>query len=435
MNYEQALAYLDSLGVFGSRPGLERIQGLLERMGRPERNYLTIHVTGTNGKGSTTAFCAAVLTAAGVRTGMYTSPHLTDYRERMIVDGVLISPDEFGHAVGHARELADRMVAEGFDQPTEFEVLTAAAFYHFAEAKVEYAVIEVGLGGLLDSTNVITPAAAVITNVALEHTDRCGSTLAEIAVHKAGIIKPRVPVVTAARGEALNIIYDRSEELNAPLFVLDRDFFVQSRGEKNMRQYLTVRTNQYGNVTGLATRLLGLHQGENCALAVMTAKLLAQKDGRLTDDAIRRGVENACWPARFELLGAAPDIVVDAAHNPAGARALKQALTNRYGDSPVVFLFGVLADKDVTGMIDALITDRDAVVTVAPLSERAMAAADLAMLIRAERVEDAPTVADGLTKAVEWAGPTGIVCVCGSLYMIGVARSLLTNGQNNAPPL
>ena len=231
MTYEQALSYLASVAKFGIQPGLHRIEKLLALMGNPERQYRTIHVTGTNGKGSTTAFIAAILNAAGIRTGMFTSPHLVDYTERIVISGNMISEHDFAAAIQYTSQYVEIMTADGYDHPTEFEILTAAAFYHFAVTQVEYAVIEVGMGGLLDSTNVIRPQAAVITNVAVEHTDRCGATVAEIAAHKAGIIKPDMPVITAAKGEALNIIYSQADNLHAPLFSIDRDFFVQWKGE------------------------------------------------------------------------------------------------------------------------------------------------------------------------------------------------------------
>ena len=197
MDYKESLSYLESLNVFGSKLGLSRIERLTELLGHPERRYRTVHVTGTNGKGSVSAMTAAILTESGFRTGLYTSPHLTSYTERFVIDGEQASEEDFAAAISAAKEAAEAMLAEGLEQPTEFEVLTAAAFYYFAEKDVDYAVIEVGLGGLLDSTNVIMPEVAVITNVAMEHADRCGGTLEGVAHHKAGIIKRGVPVVTA----------------------------------------------------------------------------------------------------------------------------------------------------------------------------------------------------------------------------------------------
>lgn len=425
MTYEQAISYLASAAKFGIQPGLQRIEKLLALMGNPERQYRTIHVTGTNGKGSTTAFIAAILNAASIRTGMFTSPHLVDYTERIVINGNMISEHDFAAAIQYTSKVVEMMTADGDDHPTEFEILTAAAFYHFAAAEVEYAVIEVGMGGLLDSTNVIRPQAAVITNVAVEHTDRCGTSVAEIAAHKAGIIKPDVPVITAAKGEALNIIYSQAEILHAPLFTIDRDFFVQWKGEQDWQQQLTVRTNKYGNITNLRTKLLGDHQAENCACAVMTAQVLAAQESRITPEAIRSGVAAAVWPGRFEVLQAQPTVIVDGAHNPAGAEALRLALNRYFGDQSITFVFGVLADKDIAGIITGLFRPQDQVITVAPLSDRAADAHMLSRQIPAKRAEGADTLDEAIVKAQQWAGETGVVCICGSLYLIGSARKMI----------
>ena len=427
MNYEKALEYLSSLAKFGSQPGLSRIEKLLDIMDHPERNYRTIHVTGTNGKGSTTAFLTAILKAAGIRSGMFTSPHLVDYTERIVVDGEQITGLDFGRAIEHTRLCVAEMVAYGGDHPTEFEILTAAAFYHFAVAQVEYAVIEVGMGGLLDSTNVIIPQVSVITNVSLEHTDKCGSTIAEIAAHKAGIIKPHVPVVTAAQGEALNIIYNQSEKLYSPLFVINRDFSVQWKGEKRDWQYLTVRSNQYGNVTNLRTKLLGRHQTENCACAVVSAQILALEDDRITPESIRHGIESTVWPGRFEFISSSPIVIVDGAHNPAGAEILRTALDHQYPGKQITFVFGALADKDIAGMIQMLFRPEDRVVAVAPQSDRAADAWALLSQLPVSQAEASPTVEQAIDMAEEWAGEGGIVCICGSLYLIGHARKIVLN--------
>lgn len=425
MNYEQALEYLKGLAKFGSQPGLQRIEKLLDIMDHPERNYRTIHITGTNGKGSTTAFLAAILNAAGIRSGMFISPHLEDYTERIVINGEQITGHDFGQAIEFTRLCVEKMLAEGYDHPTEFEILTAAAFYHFSAAQVEYAVIEVGMGGLLDSTNVIAPHVSVITNVSLEHTDKCGTSIAEITEHKAGIIKANVPVITAAQGEAANIIYDQSGKLHSPLFVLNRDFFVQWKGEKEDWQYLTVRSNQYGNVTNLRTKLLGRHQTENCACAVMSAQILALKDDRITNESIRRGVESAVWPGRFETIRTLPITIVDGAHNPAGAEVLRTALDQQYPKRQITFIFGALADKDIIGMIQALFRPEDQVITVAPLSDRAADPWALIQQISVNKAEAAATVEEAISKAEEWAGKDGIICICGSLYLIGAARKIM----------
>ena len=218
MNYEESLHYLDELNTFGIRLGLTRMEELCARLGHPERSYRVIHIAGTNGKGSVTQMMDAVCRASGIRSGRYLSPHLISYTERMSVGGEEISEEQFAALLTRVRAAADAMTAEGHEHPTQFEALTALAFLYFAEEKVEVAVVETGLGGLLDSTNVVLPELTIITNVAMDHADRCGGTLAGIAEHKAGIIKEGVPVITAAAGEPLTIIAARAEELGADLF-------------------------------------------------------------------------------------------------------------------------------------------------------------------------------------------------------------------------
>lgn len=422
MTYEQALMYLASLGKFGINLGLARIEKLLDLMGHPERQYKTIHVTGTNGKGSTSAMLAAVLKAAGIRTGLYTSPHLEDYTERFVVDGGPISRAALAEALGHVRGCVDAMVAEGMEHPTEFEVLTAAAFHHFAAAGVEYAVIEVGLGGLLDSTNVILPEVAVITNVTLEHTDRCGGTVAEIAAHKAGIIKQGVPVVTAARGEALDVIRRTAEAKEAPLATLGRDFYAEAAGLDGWRQQVAFVSRRHGDLGRFSLALLGRHQAENAAVAIMAAMTLAGEEGRVNVDAIRAGLAAAAWPGRFEVAPGRPTLVIDGAHNPAGAAVLRATLDEVFPGRPVAFVLGILGDKDVAGITGALVRAVDTVVAVKPESERAAEPSRVLAGLAAQRTEAAATVAAGIDRARELAGPPGLVCVAGSLYLVGAAR-------------
>ncbi|HMM22841.1 MAG TPA: folylpolyglutamate synthase/dihydrofolate synthase family protein [Selenomonadales bacterium] len=425
MTYEEALSYLASLGKFGMNLGLARIEKLLELMGHPERQYKTVHITGTNGKGSTAAMLAAVLRAAGLRTGLYTSPHLVEYTERMTVNGAPVSREAFAGAVEHTAALVAEMVAGGWEHPTEFEVLTAAAFHYFAAEGLEYAVIEVGLGGLLDSTNVIIPEVSVITNVTLEHTDRCGGTVAEIAGHKAGIIKPGVPVVTAARGEALAVLRETAARNDAPLYVLGRDFSADLIGFEACCQQIAVVTGRYGDLGQFGMNLLGRHQAENGAVAVMAALLLAEKEPRITLPRVRQGLAGAYWPGRFEVVPGRPVTVIDGAHNPDGAARLRAALDEFFAGRSVVFVLGILADKDIDAITGTLIRPSDYVVAVRPPSERAADPSAVAARIGAGRVETAATVAGGLSRAREMAGPDGLVCIAGSLYLIGAARPLI----------
>ena len=428
MTYEQALAYFESLGKFGIQLGLVRIEALLERLGHPERRFRSVHVTGTNGKGSTTAMIAAILNEAGIRTGMYTSPHLIDYPERLQLCGSDISRQAFADVIDRTKAAADAMIADGLESPTEFEVLTAAAFFWFAREQAELVVVEVGLGGLLDSTNVILPDLAVITNVTLEHTDRCGDTVEEIALHKAGIIKPGVSVVTGAAGVALTVIEAAAKRNGSACELLGRDFAVTGSRVDRVRQIFELRVGQTPPES-YSIRLLGNHQTENAALAVRVCQLLAQRDERLTPAVIRDGLAKAVWPGRFEIFAGAPLLILDGAHNPDGIRTLRQTLDEVFPDRAIVFLFGVLADKNHAEMAQTLFRRCDRAVVVRPHSDRAAAAEDIAREIieYVAAVKTGGTIGEGLELAKEWAGPDGIVCAAGSLYMIGEVRRIVVS--------
>lgn len=427
MNYEQALDYLASLNTFGINLGLSRINKLLDLMQHPERRFKSIHVTGTNGKGSTTAMLSAIFKASGIKAGMYTSPHLSEYTERIVVDSNEISKNEFAQALLHTKAFVEQMANEGFEHPTEFEVLTAAAFYYFAAAGVEYAVIEVGLGGLLDSTNVIMPELAVITNVTLDHTDKCGTTIGEIARHKAGIIKEGIPVVTGAKGEALAVIRETCGQKQAPLYVLGQDFDGKLQRIKERTQLVEVCVANNKQVFNLVSGLLGFHQVENSALAVMVMAVLMEKDSRITAESIKCGAGAARWPARFEIFPGQPVVILDGAHNPAGAKVLRENLARFFPDKEFVFVLGILRDKDADGILSVLISPEDQVVAVRPVSDRALEPEELALKIKAKHVVAVPDIRDGIAKARQLAKNNGVVCIAGSLYLAGAARQIIVS--------
>lgn len=427
MTYEESLSYLANLGKFGINLGLARIEKLLELMDHPEKRFKTIHITGTNGKGSTTAMVAAILRAAGIKTGMYTSPHLSHYTERMMVDGMEIAQQHFAEAIAYTSHFVEEVITQGYDHPTEFEILTAAAFHYFATCGVEYAVVEVGLGGLLDSTNVIVPEVSVITNVTLDHLDKCGTSILDIASHKAGIIKQGVPVITGAQGEGLSIIQQVAEGKGANLYIYGQQFSALFVGVVEAGQQVIVRTQEQGTIGVFTVKLLGHYQVDNGALAVMTAILLAEKEPRITLAAVEKGLLQVSWPGRFEVVPGHPLMIIDGAHNQDGARALRKNLDEFYGDKEIVFLLGILKDKDVTAILRELIRPTDQVVVVAPLSERAGEPAEIAREIVAAHVEIADSIKAGLERAKSIAGENRVICIAGSLYLIGAAREIIKN--------
>lgn len=472
MDYKESLAYLDELNVFGVNLGLKRIERLLFLLGDPQKKYKTIHVTGTNGKGSVTAMLAAGLQAAGIKTAMYTSPHLSSYTERMVIDGKPVSERQFADSLSVVRDICEFMAGEGDEHPTQFEVITAAAFLLFAKLEVEYAVIEVGLGGLLDSTNVIVPEVAIITNVTFEHADKCGGTLEGIAEHKAGIIKEGVPVVTGAEGIALDIIRKTAAEKHAPCYIMGEDFVgeamrplgqlsippnlgatgtaAQDRrltdmqiealsklhmdcnecSEAEQLVGFTAKNTMFGNMD-YKLSLLGLHQVSNSAIAAAAMMVLAANDLRFTRRTIKQGMKNVTWPGRFELIGGyAHKVLIDGAHNPAGIKVLRASLDYYFPAEKRIFVLGILKDKDFEHMLSMLLRPEDVVVLTTPNSERAADPAELLQYVPTEHKEAIGDPEQALNKGLELAKNTDqskntlLICA-GSLYLIGALRELL----------
>ena len=425
MNYTETLAYLDSLGKFGIHLGMERIEALLKELGNPEQKVRTIHVTGTNGKGSVTSMITNILLVSGLKVGKFTSPHLVRYNERIEVDGKEISDEDFALVVTAVRRAVESVMAKGTDQPTQFEVLTAAAFLHFALQKLDYAVIEVGLGGLWDSTNVITPVVSVITNVSLDHTDRCGKTVEEIAMQKAGIIKDGVPVVTAAEGEALDPIQAMSLFKQAPLYIYGKAFTGQEVTSSMEGQTFTLSAGDYHS--NYEVKLPGAHQILNTAVAVVAAKLASKQDNRINELALHQGVALTKWPGRLERISQKPDVILDGAHNPAGAAVLRAALDKYYCGKKICFIFGMMGDKDISQVITTLFRKEDTVYTVrADEGTRAAEPEALAEQIgpQAKAMHD---LAEAYKTALAEVGEDGLVCVCGSLYLVGTFKKMLLN--------
>ena len=423
MNYTETLAYLDSLGKFGINLGMERIEDLLKELNNPEQKVRTIHVTGTNGKGSVTSMITNILLVSGLKVGKFTSPHLVRYNERIEVDGKEISDEDFALVVTAVRRAVESVMAKGTDQPTQFEVLTAAAFLHFALQKLDYAVIEVGLGGLWDSTNVITPVVSVITNVSLDHTDRCGKTVEEIAMQKAGIIKDGVPVVTAAEGEALGPIQAMALFKQAPLYIYGKAFTGQEVASSMEGQTFTLSAGDYHS--NYDVKLPGAHQILNTAVAVVAAKLASKQDSRINELALHQGVALTKWPGRLERISQNPDVILDGAHNPAGAAVLRAALDKYYSGKKICFIFGMMGDKDISQVITTLFRKEDTIYTVRA-DEGARAAEPEALTeqigSQAQAMHD---LAAAYKTALAEVGEDGLVCVCGSLYLVGTFKKML----------
>ncbi len=411
---DQAITSLKRLPHAEVKPGLSRIRALLEAVGNPHEQLRAVHIAGTNGKGSVAAMLASVLQCAGYRVGLYTSPHLINYCERSQINGTLISERSFVQLTDELMPIAEAMP----DTPTQFEFLTAMAFLYFARQKIDIAVIEVGLGGRFDATNVITPIVSVLTNVELDHTDLLGNTIEQIAWEKAGIAKRDIPLVIGERKpEALRVIERECTAVGAPL-IRARE---QARRTDFTWEYQEFQVESIGRVR---LKLLGGYQQENLNIVLETLAVL-QQSLAIPQGAVREGLEQACWPGRFEVVQREPYVIVlDGAHNPHAIRALGGDLRRyraKYDIQRSTLLFGVLKDKDYNTMAQVLFPEFNEIILVQPDSPRALDPHELQSW--------APHAKIYLDVAVGFAAARktkpDLLCVAGSLYLIGAVKRFL----------
>lgn len=416
MTYEEALTYIHSISWKGVKPGLGRTRELLEKMGNPERKMKYVHITGTNGKGSTAAMTASVLRKAGYRTGLYTSPFLWRFNERMNADGEDITDRELAEITDYIKPLADSMA----EAPTEFELVTAIGFEFFARRNCEIVVLEVGMGGLLDSTNVIpAPEVAVMTNIGLDHTEYLGSTLEAIAATKAGIIKPGCEVVLyPSAPEVRAAVETACAAQSVPLTVADF-------GEIRAGSFdFSGQTFTYKRYSDIRLPLLGNHQLCNCTVVLETVDALRRQGWQITDEQLYSGIAETVWPGRFELLRRDPVFIVDGGHNPQCLYALAENVKQYLAGRDITALTGVMADKDYTDMYAAMAPLVSRFVTVTPDNPRSMQAEDLAAFLGqfGKPAQAASSVEQGVLDAMALAGKDGVVLAFGSLYMTGTIR-------------
>ena len=429
MTYEEALAYLEDTSSFGIKPGLERIQALMQALGNSERDYKIIHVTGTNGKGSVTTYISYALFTSGLRVGRFTSPHLESYTERIEINDVQISKDAFGELISRVRQGVEQIIADGVEPPTQFEILTAAAFLFFKEQGVDYAVVEAGLGGLLDSTNIVKPIVSVITNVTLDHQAYCGDTVEEIAKHKAGIIKEGVPIVTAAQGGPLGVIEEAAKEKHAPLYIFNRKFGIDSRSVVPGGQIMTISAVDMAPAM-LFTTMAGVHQSVNLACALQAVRLVMEQDDAISEETMREGFARATWAGRFEIKKALDrTFIFDGAHNAAGAESFNMTYQELFEDKPKTIVMAILSDKDENGIIREVVKPKDTVIAVAAPTPRTEIPEQLVENVRqcVKQVvaQTEESVSDALELALRSTQAGDNIVVCGSLYILGEARAWL----------
>lgn len=429
MNDRQAMAYIEELSSHrGIVPGLESIRELCRRLGDPQKRVPVIHIAGTNGKGSTLAYLTAILTAAGYRVGSYSSPAVTDYRERFMMNQKMIAKTAFAKLLERVAEAAEQMAAEGYAHPTVFEVETALAFCFFAEKKCDVAVVETGMGGLLDATNLIEkPLVSVLASISMDHMQFLGGTLAEIAAQKAGIIKEGCPVVSMAQKKAAaQVIADEAVKKHAPLFLAD------GKAASGIRYGLTGQSFHYGGFKNLKISLCGMWQIENAALAVETVRVLNEQGFSVPEAALREGLLSAQWRGRMTVLQKKPYVITDGAHNADAVEKLADSLSFYFTNKPKVFIMGVLRDKEYGTMIERMAPLAEQLIAITPPENpRALPAYELAKEIR--KVNEHVTAADSLEEAVEMAylltPPEGVIVAFGSLSYLGRLEQVIRDRE------
>ncbi|MEJ2695336.1 MAG: bifunctional folylpolyglutamate synthase/dihydrofolate synthase [Candidatus Sulfobium sp.] len=425
MRYKRSIEYLYGLQKYGMKFGLDNITRLLYALGNPHHSFRSVHVAGTNGKGSTAAMTESIIRTSGGRTGLFTSPHLVSFTERIRIDGREISQEEVS---GLAEEVKGAVERIGDFSPTFFEVVTAMAFLCFRRNNVGWAVVEVGLGGRLDATNVILPEVTVITAIALDHREFLGDTVREVAAEKAGVIKPGVPVVSAPQGpEAIEVIESRSSEKGSLLFRCGRDF--SSSQVREDAEGLSFSYRGEREYDGLRLPLAGEHQAINAALAVKTTEILTGKYPGMRCN-IRKGLGMVRWPGRIEIVRKNPTILIDGAHNPDAASALSVHLGRMTsgGRRRIIMVVGIMGDKDIDGILRPLLPLASTLIFTSPSYSRAASVEVLSA--RAASLGHpcvaSTGVADALRKAEALYLPGDIIVVTGSFYTIGEAKEILS---------
>ena len=416
---EEAMAFIHSACWKKSKLGLSRITELMELLDNPQKRLKFIHVAGTNGKGSTAAMLASILQESGYKTGLFTSPYVHKFSERMQINSVCITDSEIEKFAVKLYNHTSRMQ----DRPTEFELITAMAMLYFYENECDIVVLEVGMGGRLDATNIIdTPEAAVITSIGLDHTGQLGDTEEKIAAQKAGIIKTKGIVISYPQKESVaDVILDKCGEQDA------RVTFADANKIRAVRQNLNGQQFEYNGIKNLTIPLLGEHQLLNAAVVITTIDALQERGWHITEDTLRNGLQKTFWPARFEVMRRDPVFIADSAHNPHGVNAVVRTLTLLFPGKKITFLLGVSADKDYPEMVRMLIPCAKRFFTVTPNSSRALPAEDLAAHISKYNVDVifCESIEIGVKRALEVSDNNDVICALGSFFMIGGVRECL----------
>lgn len=428
MIYEEAMKYISSIGKFGSNYGLKRTFRLLELLGNPDKKLKLIHVAGTNGKGSTTAMITKVLRGMGYKVGMYTSPYIEEFEERIQINGENIPKEKLVSLLVEVKEAVEKVIKEGYDHPTQFEILTALMFLYFYREKVDYGVVEVGLGGALDSTNVLTPIVSVITSISYDHMNILGDTIEEIAEQKAGIIKEGIPVVVYPEEKNVqDVIVKKAEEMNSRIRLVQKNS-VKLLNINRDDMYQEVQVSTMKNDYKVKLPLLGAHQMLNLAVVLNTIEVIFEgQNEKLNVKLVEKSLEDVEWKGRLEVLNKKPLIVIDGAHNIDGIKSLTYNVNKYFKYKNMILLLGILADKQVDEMIKEIVPFAEKVYALTPHSDRAQLSQELKNKIVKynKNVIAIESYEEAVSKAISEADEDDLILISGSLYMIGDMRKIL----------
>jgi dihydrofolate synthase/folylpolyglutamate synthase len=424
MNYDEAVAWIDSFHQFGIKLGLKQIEQVLQQLDNPHQKIKAIHVAGTNGKGSVCRFMSSILRCEGYKTGLYLSPHLIDFRERFQLNDKYISKNRFVEIVKQVKPVVNKYISND-GQLTYFEVCTIIAFVFFSEEQVDYAVIEVGLGGRYDATNVVEPLLSVITNVSLDHQKHLGDSIKEIAIEKAGIIKSEIPVVTGAEGIALSAIKKTCELHKVPLRIVTSDMIETVPSVTDQHILFHGFFHDYE----VRTYQLGIYQAINVAVSIASIEILQQRGVYITKESIINGIEQMNHPGRMQVLSHHPYIIVDGAHNPDAMKLAVKSITTLFPSKKIIVIFGVMKDKDIKNILNEIIPIASKIIVTEPELERSEKSGKIAEFIlelnQSIDLIQTTSVNGALKKAIEMAHNDDVIFGTGSLFTVGEIIQIL----------
>jgi dihydrofolate synthase/folylpolyglutamate synthase len=427
MNFEEAVDWLYGFQKFGIKPGLERISYIADELGNPQKKYKVIHVGGTNGKGSVCKYLESVLVRSGYKVGVYTSPHIQHILERITINKKRITEDEIVSLVEIIKPIVEEMMKNN-NIPTFFEVFTAMAFQLFSKKNIDFAIIEVGLGGRFDATNIVKPQVSVITNISLEHQNILGAKIEDIAFEKAGIIKQNIPVVTAVKDNAFEVIDKVAEQKNSVINKIDASNWKRINNDEFGQEFFI---SGFLNDYTVQTSILGGFQGENIALAIGAVEFLIQSGFDISFDVIVDGIKKTLNPGRAEIVSRNPMILLDGAHNPSGANVLVETIKNDFEYNRLILVIGILSDKNIKEILKTMVPIGNSIVLTKSKNLRACEPIDLKNKIEELGLHKRIVIKDDIVTAVRYAKSVAkkddLICITGSLFTVGKARDILAS--------